>query len=170
MMEEIFIPVIGFESTYHISNYGNVKSLIKPNRRKEGLLNHCKDGKKYHYVVMVDGDRKKMMKIHRLVAIHFIVNPENKPQVNHKDGDKSNNLMSNLEWVSGKENIQHAFKIGLRKDVGENCSFSKFKEQDILQIRDKKLKGESVKKLAADYKTFPQVIYSIVNRKTWKHL
>jgi len=71
--------------------------------------------KGYHMVALYIEGKRYYRAIARLVAIAFINNPENKPEVNHKDGDKSNNIEGNLEWVTGRENIHHAFKIGLRK-------------------------------------------------------
>jgi len=66
----------------------------------------------------VDGKRRRFF-IHRLIAEAFISNPANKPEVNHKDGDKMNSVLVNLEWATEKENFEHARKIGLRKTVGE---------------------------------------------------
>lgn len=71
------------------------------------------DGRGYHFVFIYNNGIKNTEKIHRLVAKCFIPNPENKPQVNHKDGNKDNNCLNNLEWVTQSENMRHAFRLGL---------------------------------------------------------
>jgi len=99
--------MIGFAGKYLISDHGRVFGFAKNN-----TLNP-RDRKGYKQIkVIVNGKNKKIM-IHRLVGLHFIHNPGNKPQINHIDGNKSNNHHSNLEWCTGKENIEHAVKTGL---------------------------------------------------------
>lgn len=98
---------------YFVSNFGRFKS-VSSLRKIEKILpfNIGKCG--YHRVSMKINGKQKLTLIHRLVALKFIENTENKPQINHKDGDKSNNYASNLEWTTCKENVDHAFKTGLR--------------------------------------------------------
>ena len=96
---------------YQISNLGNVKSFItlKQNKKENGqILKPYKITKGYFAVSLF----KKDYRIHQLVAKHFIPNPNNLPQVNHIDGDKSNNKVENLEWVTNRENVTHFFKSG----------------------------------------------------------
>lgn len=69
----------------------------------------------YVYVCLFKNNRQKTFRVNRLVALMFIPNPENKPEVNHKDGNKLNNCVSNLEWNTTKENIEHAYRTGLNK-------------------------------------------------------
>ena len=117
---EIWKDINGYEGYYQISNKGNVRSVdrfdgvhdrtgtvIKPNLKSNGYL---QVGLRKH-------SQRKYIGVHRLVAIHFIDNPENKPQVNHIDGNKQNNTVENLEWVTAKENQQHATRIGLRDNM-----------------------------------------------------
>ena len=95
----------GFEDLYMVSNKGNVFSI---KRRK--TLKLQKKGKNYFCVRLHNKKNIKSLYVHRLVAEAFIPNPENKPQVNHKDGVKANNSIDNLEWVTNIENRNHAIK------------------------------------------------------------
>lgn len=125
---EIWKDIVGYETRYQISNSGKVKSLPmsmgaikwKPEKIRLGSLHHTG-----YLIIKLRKDKiPKMYPIHRLLALAFIPNPENKPQVNHKDGDKLNNSLDNLEWVTQRENTIHAYKIGLAKS-GANHKQSK---------------------------------------------
>lgn len=112
MTKEKFI-ILDFNKNYAVSNYGNVmnintKKILSPQDR--GYLTIT-----LHNVSNTRGNKgyRKQYKIHRLVARYFIDNPENKPYVNHKDGNKHNNHVDNLEWVTESENTIHAYKTGL---------------------------------------------------------
>lgn len=114
-MKEIFKDIKGYENLYKISNYGNVKSL-----KNSIILKPAKNHRGYLHVALYKNNKTKAHRIHRLVAQAFISNPENKPQVNHKDGNKLNNCVDNLEWVTNGENQKHAFKLGLQTNKGSN--------------------------------------------------
>ena len=103
-MEQI---IKGFEN-YSISDKGIVKN-IKTNKIKIGISNGA--GRGYLYVDLYSNGKKIRKFIHRLVAETFIPNIENKPMVNHKDGNTKNNHINNLEWVTAKENVEHANKV-----------------------------------------------------------
>ncbi len=113
-MKEIWKDIPGYEGMYQISNLGHILSLNYKRSHKPRLMKIHKTYDGYDRVGIGGKKHPLIITVHILVARAFIPNPENKPQVNHKDGNKSNNCVSNLEWVTGKENIQHAIKNGLR--------------------------------------------------------
>ena len=122
-MEEKFLDIPGYEGRYQIGNHGNVRSLNYQNTGKSKLLTPVKHHMGY---LLVHLGVKKIKMIHTLVAEAFIPNPAQKPFVNHIDGNKHNNDVSNLEWVTSKENMEHAIRTGLRdphknnKPMGDN--------------------------------------------------
>lgn len=118
-MNEIFKDVEGFEGLYQISNLGRVKSLnrtvISSNGKvrnlKEKIMKPCLIGTGYVTVVLYTGKKTiKLKHIHRLIALHFIPNPDNKPQVNHINSIRNDNRLVNLEWVTPRENSSHGYK------------------------------------------------------------
>lgn len=121
MKVEIWKDIENF-SKYQVSNLGNVKSKDRYTKakddeiihRKEFLLKEFINKKGYKQVTLYDDNGKpKTMRVHKLVALAFIENKNNLPQINHIDGNKLNNEVSNLEWISNYDNMQHAIKNGL---------------------------------------------------------
>lgn len=157
---------------YLISSYGRVLSLnyrgcgkikfMKQKTSKTGykLISFKVDGKKY------------FCSIHRLVATAFIKNPENKPEVNHKDGIKKHNYVWNLEWCTPKENIQHAYDHNLKKvRRGEEIGDNKFTEKMVrevckLLVENKLSFKEIAKKTGVTY----DMIRNIRSHKSWTHI
>lgn len=105
---EVFVNIKGFGKDYKISNFGRVISL---KRSDENLLTVTDNHKGYPIVFLSKNGKTKNYMIHRLVAIHFIPNPENKPQVNHKNGIRTDFSISNLEWCTASENVRHSYDI-----------------------------------------------------------
>lgn len=103
-------PIKGYEELYEISSYGNI--CIKT---KKKLLKLNKNSRGYIVITFTKNKIQKSYSVHRLVAEAFIPNPENKPQVNHINGDKTDNRVENLEWCTGSENMQHCYKNNLQK-------------------------------------------------------
>lgn len=104
--------------------------------------------------------------VHRLVAEKYIPNPNNLPQVNHKDGDKMNNSVDNLEWVTNQENRKHALENGLHLQ-GENCPWSKLTLEDVDFIR--KHKDMKRTELAKIFNVSRTTIGGIINNRSWKN-
>lgn len=123
----------------------------KPQKNSKGYLR-----------VHVDG---KMQLLHRLVAEKYVPNPENKPQVNHIDGNKMNNAASNLEWVTNQENRNHAVNNGLHV-YGEKCTYSKLRKNDVDFIR--RHTEMSANKMSEIFHVSPSYIRSLRNNYWWK--
>ena len=121
-MQEIWKTIPTF-SNYQVSNLGNVKSLEKKVKTKGGVYKtlkerqiNCKHRKNgYLYVELYENGNHKKFNVHRLVTQAFISNNNNLPQVNHIDGDKTNNIVNNLEWCTPSHNMKEAYKLGLEK-------------------------------------------------------
>lgn len=105
------LDFMGFDG-YEVSNWGRVKSLNYRHKGIEGILKQGKDRYGYLFVVLCQNRERKTFTVHRLVCLTFLENPLNLPQINHKDENKENNCLNNLEWVSPKENINY----GTRND------------------------------------------------------
>lgn len=179
MKEEIWLPVKDFEDCYQISNYGIIRSTdrvirseTRPYLLKGKILKYKIDKDGYSIIELRKGERRKWVSAHRLVAIHFIPNPENLPQINHMDTIKSHNYVENLEWCTGKENQQHAIKMGLRDNVakkGEDSNLSKLTWEEVNSIRGEYNKKTCNQKcLAERYNISITTIFVILNNKTWQ--
>lgn len=119
-MEETWKDVVGFEGLYKVSNLGRIKSISRKifNGKgfyisKEKLLLQRYNKKGYKVVDLCKNSKHYYSLVHRIVAIAFLENINNLPQINHKDGNKQNNNLLNLEWCNNSQNQLHAYKLGL---------------------------------------------------------
>lgn len=173
-MEEIWKKVIGYEESYEVSNLGNVRSFdrfIKCKKKVEYFLffkgypiKQKISFFKYLCVSLKKNQKHSMKAVHRLVAEAFIPNPENKPFVNHIDGNKQNNSIDNLEWVTHRENCIHATRI-----IGKaNLILT------VEQVRDIKFNPiydtMMNKDIAFRFGVHPNTICGIRNGRKWKHV
>ena len=147
--KEIWLPVKNHETGYLISNKGRLKSIErevdygwKKAVRPSKILKTRVGIHGYEYSTLSINKKRKTKKIHRMVAEAFIPNTKNKPQVNHKDGIKTNNNVENLEWVTARENIVHCFnKLGRKGKRGSSSHLAKLTPNEVRKIR--KIKKET---------------------------
>lgn len=160
---------------YLISNYGNIKTL----KTLENRTTHINSG--YELIVFNVGEKRYSRLVHRLVAIAFVPNSENKPCVNHLNGIKTDNRAVNLEWATYKENTDHAIKTGLidhskRKNPSHKIyprdgdhKLTKLTKEEVVEMRELYATGNYVlRELSEKFGVSISVVWRVVNNKTWK--
>lgn len=176
-MVEIWKDIEGFEGIYQVSNFGRIKSLGGQKGtclRKEKIrtISYTKDG--YAKIRLQSGSIDKTCRVHRLVAQAFLPNPTNKETVNHKDGNKLNNHVDNLEWSDRHEQLLHAYSHNLKTSQKghSNCN-SKLTDEQVKEIRRlyvRNSKEFGTVALAKKYGVTNRVIGLIVNYKSYTNV
>lgn len=165
---DIWRPVSEFEGQYMVNQNGDIYSAKKKIIRKPVLGNNGY----YHVMLKSNGIRKSFM-VHRIVAMAFIANPDNKKTVNHKDGNKLNNNVSNLEWCSLQDNIAHGFANGLlmppKVKHGSEHRAAIFNDVEIEKIRALRGQGLKLREIAAIYNCHLSTIHCITKNKHYVH-
>jgi len=157
----------GYENIYQVSDRGNVRRLKGIMAKNTHNLKPRNGGDGYNKVVLCVNGVEKSYSIHRLVAITFLKNLENKPQVNHLDGVKANNNVTNLEWCTQSENIIHSLDIGTKKS-GESHYRAKLTYDDVETIRVMHTHQLCTRyKMAEIFGVSYPAISDIINKKTW---
>lgn len=164
-MHEIWRAVPGHEGRYEVSSFGRVRSfltvrsMLRPGKKSGGYLN----------VILRDPSartRSRSVSVHRLVAIAFLGNPPERHEVNHIDGDKTNNRLENLEYVTRSENVKHAIAMGLNKRPrGADHASSKLSDHDVAKIKAIIQYRKTLDKRASDY---PHEFTNVVLSKVFK--
>lgn len=177
--KEIWKDIPGYENFYQVSNIGRVRSLDRYVVGNTGKHNSFRCGKVltnnigttgYYRVNLTDPttNKRTSRRVHRLVALAFIENPLNKKMINHIDGNKLNNKLENLEWVTRKENARHASETGLVAS-GESHGMSKLKKEDIIAIRSLS-KRITQTQISLIYNVSDGHISSIISGKCWPNV
>jgi len=140
-MQETWKPIQGFEGRYEVSSFGRFKALRRPLVYKDGRHGWLDEkmikgsiGNHGYYSIVLDSKTRKLA--HRIVAETFLGHQEYRLTVNHKDGNKTNNRVDNLEWATYKENNNHARQKSLNKQHGEKTNLSKYSDQFINSVRN----------------------------------
>jgi hypothetical protein len=163
MQNDYWRGVPGYPN-YQVSRRGEVRSL------KRGKLLAQVAGKRGYLLVNLYRDgRPKNFLVHRLVATAFIGAIPEGWQVNHKDGDKHNNDVDNLEIVTAEQNRQHAVRRGLMRR-GEVNAKAKLTEEEVRDVRRRRAAGEKVRHIAGHYDLSERAVYLICRRLTWRHV
>lgn len=168
---EKWLPINDTNGQYEISNHGRLKRLPiykgKGFPKKERIIYPNIDSVGYYrFGVMVCG-KLKTIKAHQLVARYFIPNPEGKNTVNHLDGNKKNNHISNLEWATYAENNKHAYLTGLKNNKGLGNGRCKLSDDQVIDIFLSK--GRQVD-IATKYGVGQTMVSAIKTKKNWTHI
>lgn len=178
-MIEKWKPVKGYEGLYEVSSLGRIKSLSKRvdsgkchRSYSEKILKPGKDCNGYLRVSLSNFNHlAHTHKVHRLVAEAFIDNPEKLPEVNHIDGNKANNSIDNLEWISASDNLKHAYKNGLKSVKGAKNPAAKLTAEQVVFIKAHFIPRDNEYGCVALSKKFNvhrKTISRVVNNISWK--
>jgi len=166
---EIWTDFVGLEGIMLVGNTGRIKRIKHRKNPTNKIMKHFINENGYCQISLCHNGKYAMYSIHRSVALAFIPNPENKPEVNHKDGDKQNNHVDNLEWATESENIKHAWDTGLCKPKnGVDNGNSVLTEKEVLEIRA--IKGMTKRDIAKLYNIGEAAVGKIINRQRWNHI
>lgn len=173
--------VVGFYADrYEISSKGNLrtKPYLKKTRNMGGPIAYWTksivikpaNAEGYWQVVLSKDKKRKTIKLHILVAQAFIPNPDNKPQVNHKDSLRSNNCVENLEWATAQENVQHSYDSGSNSNAGDLHPRRVMSEAIVREMRNLKALGKKIADIARHYGLKYHTVQKAISGKNWGHV
>lgn len=155
---------------YLISSYGRVFSIHYMHKKDNVTELKSREDKYGYLLILIHYNHKSYgYNVHRLVALHFVENSDStkKVQVNHKDGNKKHNYYWNLEWVTPKENIDHAWKNNLSHSIGEQNGNNKYKESQIIKVCQMIEKDKGIKEIIEKTNVSYAMISLILRKKNW---
>lgn len=179
-MSEEWRPVKGFEGLYEVSNMARVRSLSwtqihwtgKPFTKKERIFKFRQPKtNRYVFVGLTRNGVEEHYSLHRVYMEHWVPNPDNKRDINHKNGIKWDNRPENLEWATRSENVKHAVLTGLLPvRRGEQHHTAKLTEAEVIDIRRRYATGESSWKIFKSLNMSYTNVKDIIAKRTWSHI
>lgn len=177
-MEEVWKAIPDFEGLYEASSMGRIRSLDRLVTGKNGVTKRFSGrvmvlvpmNTGYVTVALSKGGRPVRYLVHRLVALTFIPNPDGLEEVNHKDGVKHHNALSNLEWMSRVRNIRHAMGVGLIQGLGESNPAAKLDDNSVLRVKELLRLGLHPNEIAPLFNVQPSTVFDILLGRSWVHI
>jgi DNA-binding CsgD family transcriptional regulator len=156
---------------YEISTFGNIRRYTDFKTLKKGMLLSSHESKGYRRIALTHNGKERKVNVHRLVALAFLGDPpETKLLVNHKNGDRSDNRVENLEWCDHYDNHMHSIEI-LGNQYGEAHGSTKLSTKDVLKIHELRMSGTSPAKIARQFGVSRSQIKAILSRRLrWREL
>lgn len=171
---EIWLDIEGFEGVYQVSNLGRIKRIADSRTSKSGkIMKATRSGRTGYYLIGLTKDKKQIrFSVHRLVAAAFLGRCPTGYQCNHRDGNRINNNVSNLEWVTPSENLKHSFRVLGRQPTispryGEDHHNTKLKKSDIPNIRKMLKEKVSLREIGRRYGVHWSTIRNIRDNEAW---
>lgn len=170
MINEEWRDIQGYEGVYQVNPIGQVKRIGGGSGAVRGLvLKDFDNGHGYRYISLSKDGKGRNYYIHVLLATAFIPNPERKPQINHRNGQKSDNRLENLEWVTLSEQMIHAYGTGLAPS-GEYNHMAKLTEYEVGVIRRLHMAGVARPVIASSFGISKATVHRIVHRELWRNV
>lgn len=180
-MKEVWVDALNFEGYYQVSNLGRVKRLKRQSKNSRGnslrtlpekiLSLTNRNLKIYITVKLTVKGVTKSVQLHRLVLCSFETEPVGGREVNHINGNKRDNSLANLEWVTRQENVNHAIKLKLRTKIfGEQTNSNKMTSSTVKKIWKLRNKGFSYVKISEKLNVSQKMVGDVVRGRTWNHI
>ena len=176
---EVWKDVVGYEGYYQVSNLGRVRSLDREvplgetTKKNKGKIRKQVPHKKGYLMLNLSKNKEvKGYLVHRLVALHFVDNPNDYPEVNHINGIKDDNRAANLEWCTRKQNLSHAVEVGLMNQKGIDSHWAKLTESEVLTIRKmyENEEAETYETLANKFNVGASTIGRVVRKEVYQNV